>query len=105
LDIPGFRKVTEHYENVRAEVEGAVKGTKNLLEAAPKEWENDPVTRQFTGKYQENVEKLIAAGEAVLGFVDEFVTNAGGTSKHNEVTEETNMAAAAHFGGKVGRTG
>jgi hypothetical protein len=105
LDIPGFRKVTGHYEDVRAEVAGAVKGTEELLAQAPKAWDEDAVTRQFTGKYKENVQQLIDAAKTVFGFVDEFVTTAGGTSARNEMTEENNVAAAVHFGGKVGRTG
>jgi hypothetical protein len=97
--------VTKHYEDVRTEVADAVTGTEELLAQAPKEWDDDPVTRQFTGNYKENVEQLIDAAKTVLGFVDDFVTTAGGTSERNEMTEQNNMAAAAHFGGKAGRTG
>jgi hypothetical protein len=105
LDIPRFREVTKHYEGVWAEVKGAVKGTEDLLEAAPKEWDDDAAVRQFTGNGKENVEQLIGAATTALGLVDDFVTTAGGTSARDRTMEESSMAVVADFGGEVGWVG
>jgi hypothetical protein len=100
LDVPGFRGATKRPDEVRAEVEGAVKGTQILLDAAFKGWDGAPVTRQFTEEYNGNVQKLIDAAGTVLG----FVADAGGRRSIIRSRKRT-TAAAVHFGGKVSRIG
>jgi hypothetical protein len=90
---------------VWAEVEGAVKGTKDLLVAALDAWADDAVTRRFIGDYDDNVQQLIDAATRALDDVRDFVTTAGGTSARDRTMEESSMAVVADFGGEVGRVG